>query len=51
MVEDGSVLDNEGNPTYTESCIKYNPGNGTVMGDDWNTKVKFAVSIGVSLYY
>lgn len=50
-IEDGSVLDNEGNPTYTESCIKYNPGNGTVMGDDWNTKVKFAVSIGVSLYY
>ncbi|MCI7606283.1 MAG: hypothetical protein MSS69_05950 [Spirochaetales bacterium] len=51
MVDDGSVLDGNGTPTYTENCMKYNPGNGTVMSDDWNTTLKFAVSIGLSLYY
>ena len=50
MVDDGSKLVN-GVPTETENCIKYNPGDGTVMNDDWNTSVRFAFSIGVSLYY
>ena len=50
MVDDGSKLV-DGVPTETENCIKYNPGDGTVMNDDWNTSVRFAFSIGVSLYY
>ena len=28
-----------------------NPGNGTVMGDDWTTKTKLNLSIGFSIYY
>ena len=41
----------DGVPVETGSSLKYNPGNGTVMGHDWSTSVRFAVSIGFSLYY
>ena len=50
MVDDGSKLE-DGVPVETGSSLKYNPGNGTVMGHDWSTSVRFAVSIGFSLYY
>lgn len=67
MVDDGTIfvpeVDSDGNIVMKdngeisyvrsgiENGIKYNPGNGTIMGNDWNTNVRFAVSIGVSLYY
>lgn len=67
MVDDGTIFiperDSEGNIVFKENGeisyvrsgmengMKYNPGNGTVMGSDWNTNVRFVLSIGISLYY
>ncbi len=31
--------------------MKTNPGNLTVMGDDWSTTVSFNTSVGFSIYY
>ncbi len=46
---DGGDEDNES--TYDDSEQKFNPGNGTIMGDDWSTDVRFCCSVGVSIYY
>lgn len=51
---DGSIVkyyENNDIVDDNEETIKYNPGNGTRMNDDWSTNCRFNLSIGFSLYY
>lgn len=43
------AADNEN--TYNEADQKFNLGNGTTMGNNWNTTTRFCCSIGVEIFY
>lgn len=37
--------------TYDDKDHKFNPGDGTIMGNDWNTGVRFCCSVGFEIFY
>ncbi len=58
------IVESKRSYTFNENVVEYdyydfveitdrrtNPGNGTVMGDDWTTKTKLNLMVGFSIYY